>query len=274
MRTFFRRLAVVIVVLGLFCGFIIQQGNWDSAIVTPIRVALGDDTADNVDGFGRASQHATDSVTDFGDDIADGLASGSRGEGGGDVTTASQDAAAYLAALETLTITPQIRIPIYDRAKFGTPWADTDKNGCDSRNDILHRDLTNIVFTAGNDCKVATGTLADPYTGKTIEFVRGVKTSSAVQIDHIVPLLKAWQSGAWNWTNEQRLTYANDPVVLLAADGPANGAKGGKGPSEWMPSNAADACHYVESTVTVLTKYQLTVSTADKAKIQEVLAGC
>ena len=123
----------------------------------------------------------------------------------------------------------------YSRDKFGEPWADVDHNGCDTRNDILKRDLTKEVFKAGSSCIVQTGLLADPYTGKTIDFVRGVKTSSAVQIDHVVALGDAWRTGAAKWTAKKRLSYANDRVVLLAVDGPQNEAKGDDDASEWLP---------------------------------------
>jgi hypothetical protein len=79
---------------------------------------------------------------------------------------------------------------------------------------------------AVNNCVVATGTLADKYAGKTISFVRGQDTSSAVQIDHIVPLSDAWQKGAQQLSAGQRKQLANDPLGLMAAGGPTNSAKG------------------------------------------------
>lgn len=108
----------------------------------------------------------------------------------------------------------------YSRSSFGTRWKDVDANGCDTRNDILARDLKQIVLRTGSSCVVATGTLKDPYTGKTIEFVRGVSTSIAVQIDHIVALAAAWRTGARGWTPKRRLAYANDRLVLLAVRWP------------------------------------------------------
>ena len=100
----------------------------------------------------------------------------------------------------------------YSRDQFGPAWADTDHNGCDTRNDILARDLTNETFKPGtNDCVVTTGTLADKYTGTTINFVRGEDTSSAVQIDHIVPLCDAWQTGAQQFSADQRKDSPTTP---------------------------------------------------------------
>ncbi len=106
----------------------------------------------------------------------------------------------------------------YSRAKFGPAWQDVDLNRCDTRNDILARDLRPRAFKGNSICKVVEGKLADPYTGTTINFVQG-KTSSAVQIDHVVALAAAWRTGARQWSSDLRLFYANDPLVLLAVDG-------------------------------------------------------
>ena len=83
-----------------------------------------------------------------------------------------------LTALDNVRLTPATRVPTYDREQFGPTWADVDRNGCDTRNDILARDLHNI--TKDGACTVLTGTLNDPYTGKSIDFTRGKATSSAV----------------------------------------------------------------------------------------------
>lgn len=114
----------------------------------------------------------------------------------------------------------------YARDQFGKGWKDTDHNGCDTRNDILRRDLVSIVAeTRGRGCKILSGILNDPYTGKLIEFKRGNDTSSAVQIDHVVALSDAWQKGARGIGESKRLEFANDPENLLAVDGPANQQK-------------------------------------------------
>lgn len=94
----------------------------------------------------------------------------------------------------------------YDRDSFGFRATDDDGDGCDVRDDVLARDLTDVIFSAAKRCQVSSGTLADPYTGKTILFVRGRNTSAAVQIDHVVALANAWQSGARDWTTAQRLS--------------------------------------------------------------------
>ena len=162
----------------------------------------------------------------------------------------------------------------YSRDKFGEPWADVDHNGCDTRNDILKRDLKKIVFKAGSSCLVQTGVLADPYTGKIINFVRGVKTSTAVQIDHVVALGDAWRTGAAKWTDAKRLRYANDPVVLLAVDGPPNEAKGDDDASQWLPPRKAYDCRYVAKQITIKTKYVLWVTAAERSAMATTLKTC
>jgi hypothetical protein len=162
----------------------------------------------------------------------------------------------------------------YSRARFGPAWADTDHNGCDTRDDILRRDLVGIVLAAGSSCVVASGTLHDPYTGKTIAFVRGLATSTRVQIDHVVPLEDAWVTGADRWTAAKREQYANDPLELLAVDGPTNEAKGDKDASEWLPPNEAFDCAYVDRQVSVKTTYGLWVTRAEETAMADSLAHC
>jgi hypothetical protein len=163
----------------------------------------------------------------------------------------------------------------YDREEFGPAWSDTDHNGCDTRNDILARDLTNETFKPGtNNCVVATGTLADKYTGTTINFVRGQDTSSAVQIDHVVPLSDAWQKGAQQLSDDQRKELANDPLNLMAADGATNSAKGDKDAATWLPPNKTFRCEYVSKQVAVKAKYSLWVTQAEHNAIAGILATC
>ncbi|WP_092968385.1 HNH endonuclease family protein [Agromyces sp. CF514] len=188
--------------------------------------------------------------------------------GAPDVVTSNPDLAALVVAGPGST-TP------YDRDLFGAAWADVDGNGCDTRNDVLIRDLVDIAFRAdSNGCIVRTGTLHDPYTGAVISFVRGPDTSEAVQIDHVVPLSYAWQHGASTWTDVQRTAFANDPANLSAVDGPANQSKSDSGPAEWMPPQGGYACTYVDRFAGVLLAYGLTVSPADYAAMTTVDAGC
>ncbi|AMS06163.1 DUF1524 domain-containing protein [Acidipropionibacterium acidipropionici] len=179
------------------------------------------------------------------------------------------------AMLETLPVKGRAPKTGYTREQFGQAWADVDHNGCDTRNDILHRDLTGITTRSGTrDCIVTSGTLQDPYTGTTIHFVRGEKTSSAVQIDHVVALSDAWQTGAQKIGAEQRRRLANDPLNLLAADGPANQQKSDGDAATWLPSNKAFRCQYVARQVAVKHAYKLWVTQAEKSAISSILSGC
>jgi hypothetical protein len=185
------------------------------------------------------------------------------------------DMAAALARLASLPVKGRAPKTGYSRDRFGPAWADTDHNGCDTRNDILARDLTGETFKPGTrDCVVATGTLADKYTGKTIRFVRGADTSSAVQIDHIVPLSLAWQTGAQQINDGQRQEFANDPLNLMAADGPSNMAKSDKDAATWLPPNKAFRCEYTARITAVKAKYKLWVTQPEHDAIQGILAAC
>ncbi|MEW1820664.1 DUF1524 domain-containing protein [Arthrobacter sp. NPDC080031] len=162
----------------------------------------------------------------------------------------------------------------YDRALFGQAWADVDRNGCDTRNDILKRDLTNVSFTNSVPCKVQSGTLADPYTGNSIDFLRGSTTSTAVQIDHVVALSDAWQKGAQLLTPEQRTAFANDPLNLQATDGPTNVQKGDGDAATWLPPNRPFRCEYVARQISVKATYDLWVTQAEHDAMAGILAGC
>ena len=163
----------------------------------------------------------------------------------------------------------------YDREQFGPAWADVDHNGCDTRNDILARDLTAVAYKDGTkECVVASGTFQDPYTGSVIEFVRGNTTSTAVQIDHVVALSDAWQKGAQQLSAEERRQLANDPLNLMAADGPTNGAKSDSDAATWLPPNRGFRCAYVARQTAVKAEYRLWMTQAEHDAIAAVLATC
>jgi hypothetical protein len=171
------------------------------------------------------------------------------------------EAVKALAQLETLPVQGRGPGTGYSRDEFDPAWADTDHNGCDTRNDILARDLTGETFKPGTDnCVVATGTLADKYTGTTISFVWGRDTSAAVQIDHIVPLSDAWQKGAQQLTAEQRRELATGPLNLMATGGPTNITKGDQDAATWLPPNKSFRCEYVSMQVAVKAKYKLWIT--------------
>lgn len=176
--------------------------------------------------------------------------------------------------LEWLTVDDNPSEAGYDRTAFGYRQTDADGNGCDVREDVLARDLTDVRYQSAGGCKVQSGTLNDPYTGKTIHFRRGRDTSSAVQIDHVVALENAWQSGAREWSRAKRYEYGNDMYNLLAVDGPANQEKGSASAAYWLPTNGDYRCDYVARQIGVKDKYGLTVTTKEKRAMLSVLHGC
>ena len=176
--------------------------------------------------------------------------------------------------LATLPIKGRAPKTGYDRGLFGQAWADVDRNGCDTRNDTLKRDLTGITYTNSVPCKVQSGTLADPYTGTTISFLRGSSTSSKVQIDHVVALSDAWQKGAQQLTTEQRTAFANDPLNLQATDGPTNIKKGDGDAATWLPPNRGFRCEYAARQISVKATYSLWVTQAEHDAMANILANC
>lgn len=190
-------------------------------------------------------------------------------------SAATQSGGAKLAIIVMKTLIVKGRAPKtgYSRIQFGAAWADVDRNGCDTRNDILRRDLTSIVYRT-RTCVVLTGVLHDPYGGKVIKFRRGAKTSSAVQIDHVVALSDAWQKGAFAWTIAKRTAFANDPLELLAVDGPLNGQKSDSDAASWLPPNKSFRCRYVARQIAVKAKYRIWITVAESDALRRVLADC
>nr|WP_261377492.1 DUF1524 domain-containing protein [Arthrobacter sp. AG367] len=193
-----------------------------------------------------------------------------------DGSTTAQPSGAVQAVdvLETLPVKGRAPKTGYERSLFGPTWADVDQNGCDTRNDILRRDLAEVTYTGSVPCTVKTGVLADPYIGTVINFVRGTTTSSAVQIDHVVALSDAWQKGAQQLTTEQRTAFANDPLNLQATDGPTNQQKGDGDAATWLPPAKAFRCEYVARQVSVKARYSLWVTQAEHDAIAGILASC
>lgn len=187
-------------------------------------------------------------------------------------TETSGDAAVALATIPVKGRAPKTG---YDRDQFGQRWADIDRNGCDQRNDILRRDLTDITTKPGTrDCVITSGILLDPYTGTTINFVRGQDTSNEVHIDHVVALSDAWQKGAQQLSTEQRRHLGNDPLNLLASQGRANMEKGDGDAATWLPQNKSYRCAYVARQVAVKAKYGLWMTQAEHDTIANILASC
>ncbi len=177
--------------------------------------------------------------------------------------------------LESLAVKGRAPKTGYTRAQFGQTWADVNRNGCDTRNDILQRDLTNLSFRSGTrDCVVESGKLIDPYSGITINFVKGVQSSMEVQIDHVVALSNAWQTGAFKFTLEKRTQIANDPDNLLAVQGRLNSQKGDGDAATWLPPLKSYRCTYVSKQISVKAKYGLWVTAPEKAAMKNILAKC
>ena len=210
------------------------------------------------------------------------------------VIGSSGDRAQFVAQADMPTVAPGVdvlsgiaEVPVrirgydYHRDAFGDSWTDDNPapgghNGCDTRNDILNRDLVDKTYVSIKRCPnaVASGTLHDPYTNDTVPFVRGNQVGAAVQIDHIVPLALAWDLGARNWTDDMRLRFANDPANLIAVEGQANQDKGDKEPATWMPPNTAFRCQYAMQFIAVLRGYALPVDAPSATVLRNAAATC
>ena len=184
-----------------------------------------------------------------------------------------------LAKLDSLPIKGRAPKTGYARSQFGDAWSDDvtvpgGHNGCDTRNDVLHQQLTDITVKPGsNGCAVLSGVLDDPYTGTTVEFHRGPDSSAQVQIDHVVALSDAWQTGAQQWDEATRRNFANDPLNLQATLGWVNQEKGDSDAASWLPPNTAYRCAYVTRIVDVKSAYGLWVTPAEHDAIAGVLAS-
>jgi hypothetical protein len=182
------------------------------------------------------------------------------------------DSTTAISALATLKVRSWSSHNGYARSAFSDGWGKL--GSCDLRNYILDRDLINVTWRSGETCIVASGTLKDPYTGTVIRFVRGVKTSLAVQIDHVVALSNAWVTGASVLPAATRYKIYNDPLNLLAVDGPTNESKSDSDAAAWLPPNAAYRCAYVSRQIAVKVKYRLWVTSQEKSAMAAVLKSC
>lgn len=139
---------------------------------------------------------------------------------------------------------------------------------------MLARYLTEVAYASPASCRVTSGTLADPFTGDSIDFQRGQDTSNDVQIDHTVSLSNAWQTGAQELSDDEREQLANDPDNLRAVDGPTNTAKGDGDAATWLPPNRAHWCDYVASQTLVKAEYDLWMTPAEHDRIETILTDC
>ena len=176
-----------------------------------------------------------------------------------------------LTVLNSLAVKGRAAKTGYTRAQF-THWSDLDRNGCDARNDTLKRDLTEVIYKAGTrDCKVISGLLLDPYSGKVITFS---STKSTIDIDHVVALSNAWQTGAAYFDKTKRQQIANDPLNLLAVDFSLNRQKGDGDAATWLPPLKSYRCDYVARQIAVKAKYGLWVTQPEKGAIIKLLEKC
>jgi len=179
------------------------------------------------------------------------------------------------SALSTLAVKGRAPKTGYDRDALFGDWADPDGNGCDARNDVLARDLTNKVFGTGSDrCLVLSGTLIDPYSGKKIDFMRGQGTSTLVPIDHVVAVSDAWQKGAFKWDATKRINFYNDPLNLMATQRSLNSQKKDGDAATWLPPLKSYRCAYVAQQIAVKSKYGIWVTKAEKEAMVRILSAC
>jgi Excalibur calcium-binding domain/Protein of unknown function (DUF1524) len=180
-----------------------------------------------------------------------------------------------LAALAGLLVKGRSPRTGYSRDQFGSAWVDVNHNSCSTREDILRRDLRALTVRAGTGgCVVTSGSLSDPYTGRSLAFRRGPTTSAAVQIDHIVSLSDAWQKGAQQWSPSERVAFANNPMELLATNGSTNASKSDNDAASWLPPDKPYRCTFVARQITIKVGYRLWVTKAEKAAMSRVLAHC
>ena len=175
--------------------------------------------------------------------------------------------------LDRLSVKGRSSMTGYERVHFGQPWLDADRNGCDTRNDMLNAHLTHLIHKHGTrDCVVLSGDLADPYTSRSIHFVRG--DGFLVDIDHVVPLGNVWVTGGATWDIKKRAAIANDPLNLEPVDASTNRQKGDGDAATWLPPNKDFRCAYVARQVAVKDKYGLWVTPPEKKAIARLLARC
>lgn len=184
------------------------------------------------------------------------------------VPTTARTGSSVLDQLALIRIVPEYTVG-YDRDLF-PHWKDLDGNGCDTRKDVLIRD-SRTPAVVGSSCRVSSGTWYSPYDGATWT------NPSDVDIDHVVALNEAWQSGAYAWSEPQRTNFANDLSdrrTLLAVTDSVNQSKSDKDPAEWLPPLVTYRCTYLADWVSVKVRWTLAMDEAEYAAVRTVLIGC
>lgn len=198
-------------------------------------------------------------------------------------TAPTPGAAGTSEATEQLKSLPAVdrhpQLAPYSREAFGRAWVDLGGNGCNQRDDVLVRDAepSTVRVQQQGRCNhdVLAGTWVDPYTGRTMVFtnLKDRSQAQAIQIDHVVPLVEAWVSGAHGWDDYRRLVFANDLDNLLAVDGPTNARKGANDPAVWRPRKAYQ-CDYAKRWVAVKTAWGLAMDDSERAALTEMIGYC
>jgi hypothetical protein len=173
-----------------------------------------------------------------------------------------------LEALKTLEVKGRASKTGYARSEFGSGWATI--NGCSTRDIIMYRDLINVVLS--DECTVASGLLNDTYTGQPIEYTKA--NASEIQIDHVIALSDAWQTGAQQLSAETRRQFANDPLELIAVSGKQNQIKSDADAASWLPPDKTFRCQYIARQIAVKQKYSLWVKPAELEAMKNVLNTC
>lgn len=198
------------------------------------------------------------------------------------VTSLQPEASPTTASEQSVVLTQLLNLAIkgrapktgYDRDLYGSAWSDVDRNGCDTRNDILLRDLTNVIFRSGTgNCVVESGWFYDPYTNTEFEFVK-TSSGSSIEIDHIVSLSDSWQKGAQQWDAQTRKQFANDPLNLVSTSRSANRSKSDSDAASWLPPNKQIRCAFIARQVAVKSAYQLWVTQAEFDAMKNILSSC
>ncbi|MBU3688028.1 MAG: HNH endonuclease [Acidimicrobiales bacterium mtb01] len=173
-----------------------------------------------------------------------------------------------LQVLETLVVAPEDGSG-YNRSSF-KHWIDGDRDGCDTRREVLIAESLRPV-RIGSRCSISGGQWFSVYDG------RSTTNSSSFDIDHVVALKEAWDSGAKAWTAERRQAFANDlgtAFALIAVSASSNRSKGDRDPAEWMPARREYWCQYAIEWVGVKATWSLSVDPAEKTALARVLVDC
>ncbi|WP_181009870.1 HNH endonuclease family protein [Ornithinimicrobium sufpigmenti] len=183
-----------------------------------------------------------------------------------------------IAALGSLTVIDDgtsLARTAYDRDFFGQRWLDVDRNGCDTRNDTLRRDLDDLAVREGTQgCVAQSGVLVDAYTGEEFVFERGTAHAGELHVDHIVALSDAWHKGAEGWSEDRRAEFANDPTNLVVTFGPVNLSKGANDAASWVPPDEDAWCGFAVHVVWVKEEYDLAVTEDEVDSLGQLLSTC